>query len=79
TEFQKNIFSKLIKEPIKLKLQDLINTLKSDEIKERSFRSKLSYALRDLTNYGLVKKSREGREVALNLTEIGEIFGKFLI
>ncbi|MBD3214678.1 MAG: hypothetical protein GF311_18855 [Candidatus Lokiarchaeota archaeon] len=79
TKFQKNIFSELIKEPIRLKLQDLINTLKSDKIKERSFRSKLSYALRDLTNYGLVKKSREGREVALNLTEIGEIFGKFLI
>lgn len=79
TNFQKDIFNELLKEPMKLKLQNLIDELKSEKIKERSFRSKLSYALRDLINYGLVRKSREGREVALNLTEIGEIFGKFLI
>ena len=79
TDFQKDIFSELLKKPMKLKLQDLIKDLKSDKIKERSFRSKLSYALRDLINYGLVRKSREGREVTLNLTEIGDIFGKFLI
>lgn len=78
TDFQKNVFNELI-EVNKIKIQDLINNLKSGKIKERSFRSKLSYALRDLINYGLISKSREGREVALNLTEIGEIFGSFLI
>lgn len=78
TDFQKNIFNELIKVN-KIKMQDLINNLKSGKIKERSFRSKLSYALRDLINYGLISKSRKGREVALILTEIGEIFGKFLI
>jgi len=78
TDFQKNIFNELIKVN-KIKMQDLIKNLKSGKIKERSFRSKLSYALRDLINYGIISKSREGREIALILTEIGEIYGSFLI
>ncbi len=79
SEFQKEIFQEISKNNNKCRLQDLIKNLKSEDIMERSFRSKLSYALRDLLDYGIVKKGWEGRKKYLILTEIGEIFSKFLI
>lgn len=80
SEFQKEIFQEISNNNNnKCQLQDLIKALKTDDLKERSFRSKLSYALRDLLGYGIVKKIREGRQKYLILTEIGQIFGKFLI
>ena len=78
SDFQKDIFKEISKNKNKCQLQDLMKHLKSEEIKERSFRSKLSYALRDLLDYGIVKKKREGRQKYLILTEIGQIFNKYL-
>jgi len=79
TDFQKDIFKLLLGKHNELKLKELMELLKGKEITERSFRSKLSYALRELLNYGLVKKSRKGKSVSLYLTEKGNIFGKYLI
>ncbi len=79
SEFQREIFQEISKNNNKCPLLDLIKNLKSRDVMERSFRSKLSYALRDLLDYGIVKKSWEGRKKYLILTEIGEIFRKFLI
>ena len=79
SEFQKEIFQEISKNNNKCQLQDLIKNLKSEDVKERSFRSKLSYALRNLLDYGIIKKLWEGRKKYLILTEIGEIFSEFLI
>lgn len=79
TEFQKSIINEILKNQNKLTLGDLIKKLNIKDIKERSFRSKLSYALHDLISYGLIKKIKEGIAVNLILTEIGEIFSNFLI
>ncbi len=78
SDFQKDIFLGISKHNNKCLMQDLIKELKTEEIKERSFRSKLSYALRDLLDYGLVKKKQEGRQKYLILTEIGQIFNQYL-
>ncbi len=79
TEFQKDIFNKLIKRDYICKINELVKNRKNKNINERSFRSKLSYALHDLISYGLVEKTKKGKFVYLTLTEIGEIFGKYLI
>lgn len=79
TDFQKRIFKLLLENQNKLRLKEIMEVLKGVELSERSFRSKLSYALRDLIDYGLIKKSREGKYAILNLTEIGHIFGNYLI
>ncbi|MGQ4876763.1 MAG: hypothetical protein ACP6IY_22070, partial [Promethearchaeia archaeon] len=79
TDFQKNIFKELMKGDHKIKLKTLMENLKTADVKERSFRSKLSYALRDLITNGLIKKKREGKEIILILTEEGKIFSQFLI
>jgi len=60
-------------------MKDLIKNLKNEKLNERSFRSKLSYALRDLLDYGIVKKKQAGRQNYLILTEIGQIFSRYLI
>ncbi len=79
TEFQKTIFIELLEKQNECKLKDIIASLKRDNIKVSSFRTKLSYALRDLINYGLLNKKKKGNEVYLVLTESGIIFGSFLI
>lgn len=79
TQFQLDIFNELIKHENSIKMKDLIKNLKETELKERSFRSKLSYALKDLIDYNMVKKIKEGNQVSLSLTEIGEIFSKILL
>jgi len=79
TNFQKKVFSEIIKNNNKIKLQKLIDLLIPEEMGDRSFRSKLSYALKDLMDYGLLRKEKEGREVILLITGIGEIFEKYLI
>jgi len=79
TDFQKNIFKLLLSNQNELKLKKLMDLLKGKEISERSFRSKLSYALRELLDYGLIRKSRNGKSVSLYLTEKGNIFGNYLI
>ncbi|MBN1215551.1 MAG: hypothetical protein JXA99_08905 [Candidatus Lokiarchaeota archaeon] len=79
TNFQRNILKVIISHGNKIKMQDLMNNLKKDQIKERSFRSKLSYALTKIIDYGVIKKSKRGKDVIFNLTEIGEIFSKFLV
>lgn len=78
TRFQKRVFKNIIAHNNKLMLQELIDELKPDQMGDRSFRSKLSYALKDLMEYGILKKEKEGREVCLVITEIGEIFGRYL-
>lgn len=78
SDFQKEIFKEISKHKNQCQLQDLIKNLKNEKINERSFRSKLSYALRDLLDYGMVKKKHAGRQKYLILTEIGQIFSKYL-
>ena len=79
TNFQKRIFTILLKNQNELKLKDLMDLLKTEELSEGSFRSKLSYALRDMLDYGLVEKSKEGKKVIFHLTKKGQIFGNYLI
>jgi len=79
TDFQKDIFNELIKRENSCKINDLVKNRKNKNLNERSFRSKLSYALHDLVSYGLVERKKNEKFVFLTLTEIGEIFGKYLI
>lgn len=79
TDFQKDLFNELIKRNHSCKINELVKNRKNKKISERSFRSKLSYALHDLVSYGLIEKNKNGKFVYLTLTEIGEIFGKYLI
>lgn len=79
TDFQKQIFKELIKRENVCKINDLVKNRKNKNINEKSFRSKLSYALHDLVSYGLVEKKKKGKFAYLSLTEIGDIFGKYLI
>lgn len=78
TQFQLDIFRELIESNNSIKLKKLIALLKGAELKERSFRSKLAYALKDLIEYDLILKEKERNEITLNLTERGEIFSKLL-
>lgn len=59
-------------------MKDLIKDLKGDDLKERSFRSKLSYALKDMIDNRLIKKLKDRNEVSLILTETGEVFSNKL-
>jgi len=79
SNFQKEIFQEISKHQNQCLMKDLIKNLKNEKLNERSFRSKLSYALRDLLDYGIVKKKQAGRQNYLILTEIGQIFSRYLI
>lgn len=78
TQFQLDIFQELLRNKNSLKMKDLIKNLKGLDLKERSFRSKLSYALKDMIDNGLIKKLKDGNEVSLILTENGEVFSNIL-
>jgi len=79
TQFQEQIFKKLIVGKSEKKLNDMVEEFENNKLKERSVRSKISYALHDLIEYGLIEKIRRGKFIYLKLTEIGEIFGNYLI